>query len=195
MILFCTNNRNTDSLYQWLAAHEKEEVLHYTEKLTLERIQELKPSYMISFNYRYIVKQDVLDYMQGKVINLHCSYLPYNRGSSPNFFSFIENTPKGVTIHKMEAGLDTGDIYAQKELFFDEEIETFATTYDALIQAMTELFIEHWEAIKENRLQPVPQSEGGTYHTMADLNAIRNYCDFEWSETIHTVKERLHEVQ
>ena len=38
------------------------------------------------------------------------SFLPYNRGSHPNFWSFVENTPKGVSIHEVSNGIDDGDI-------------------------------------------------------------------------------------
>ena len=72
---------------------------------------------MVSYGYRKIVLADVIDKMAGEIINLHISYLPWNRGANPNFWSFIDDTPKGVTIHEMSADLDKGRILCQKELF------------------------------------------------------------------------------
>ena len=43
------------------------------------------------------------------------SYLPWNRGADPNFWSILEDTPKGVTIHIMDESIDTGDILYQKD--------------------------------------------------------------------------------
>ena len=48
------------------------------------------------------------------LINLHISYLPYNRGSYPNYWSFKENTPNGVSIHHIDDGIDTGPVLVQK---------------------------------------------------------------------------------
>lgn len=44
------------------------------------------------------------------------SYLPYNKGTHPNYWSFIENTPKGVMIHEIDKGIDTGNIIVQKKI-------------------------------------------------------------------------------
>lgn len=189
-VLFLTNNDNTADLYDWLLA-QGEKVYRMQNKISLEIIKQLKPSYIISFNYRYLIKKDVLEYMQGKVINLHTSYLPFNRGSAPNFFSFMEDTKKGVTIHLMDEGLDTGDILCQKELYFDEEKETFATTYDRLLLSIKELFKENWQAIKDGRLKPKKQEGEGTYHRMQELSAIREKHPFTWDVVIAEYKRGL----
>lgn len=186
-ILFLTNNANTDGLYRWLK-EQGEQVYRVENKVTAQMIAQMKPSLMISFNYRHIIPQEVLDLMPGRVINLHTSYLPYNRGSSPNFFSFLEDTPKGVTIHLMSAGLDEGDILCQRELHFDEEKETFASTYEALLQEMEKLFRENWRQIREGSIVPVKQAGTATYHRMKDLDAIRGRVDFDWNMKIADFK-------
>ena len=191
-ILFLTNNENTNSLYEWLVSHEgKQNVMRFTNRIEIDIINRLKPSYIISYNYKYLIKEDVINYMQGRIINLHTSYLPYNRGSSPNFFSFMEDTPKGVTIHRLEKGLDTGAIYVQKELVFDEGKETFSSSYSALIHAMEELFKENWDKIKTGEIEPVLQQGEGSYHTMRDLNEYRAKCDFGWTDNIAEYKEKI----
>ena len=57
---------------------------------------------VITFNYRYLLKKKIIEKLERPAINLHISYLPFNRGSHPNFWSFIEKTPKGVSIHEIE---------------------------------------------------------------------------------------------
>lgn len=193
-ILFLTNNDNTQEVYQWLCKQEGEgQVMKFTNKLDMQIVKALRPSYIISYNYRHLIKQDVIEFMEGKIINLHASYLPYNRGSSPNFFSFMEDTPKGVTIHRLEAGLDTGAIYVQKEVVFDETAESFASSYDRLLCEMKELFAATWEQIKTGALKAVPQTGEGTYHTMADLQKYRSLCDFSWGDNIAQYKEKQKE--
>lgn len=184
-ILFLTNNNNTDDVYHWLCQHEGDDkVMHFTNQLSLDIIKKLNPDYIISFNYKHLIKEDVIDYMQGKIINLHTSYLPYNRGSSPNFFSFVENTKKGVTIHKLEKGLDTGAVYVQREVEFDTEKETFASSYNTLLQKMYQLFVENWDKIKEGKLQATTQEGKGTYHRMKDLEKYRQRKEFSWNDNI-----------
>lgn len=191
-ILFVTNNDNTEDLYRWLK--EREPVVYRVEnKLTEEMVEALKPSFIISFNYRYLIPKAVLEKMQGRVINLHTSLLPYNRGSAPNFFSFWDDTPKGVTIHRMGERLDEGDILCQREVVFDEEQETFASSYDRLLEEIKELFKENWEGIKTCRLRPVPQKGEGTYHRMRELEAIREQYPFSWEDNIAEFKRGLKE--
>ena len=189
-VLFLTNNENTDDLYQWLKEQEPL-VYKITNKLTKEMVEQLAPSFIVSFNYRHMIPEEVLDLLPGKVVNLHTSLLPYNRGSAPNVFSFLEDTPKGVTIHLVDSGLDTGDILCQKELKFDEEKETFATTYDKLLEEVKQLFRDNWQTIRAGELKPVRQEGEGTYHRMRELEVIREKHPFAWSDNIAVYKRQL----
>ena len=132
-----------------------------------------------------------MDYMKGRIVNLHTSYLPYNKGAAPNFFSFYENTPKGVTIHEMVAGLDEGAILLQKEVPMKAEEESFVTSYDKLIAIMEELFFANWNALKRGEIQAVKQAGEGTYHTSKELVEIRNKTDFSWNDNIAEVLDRI----
>lgn len=188
-VLFLTNNDNTSDCFAWLQAHE-EKVYKIENKITLQMVEALQPSFIISFNYKHLVPKEVLLKMKGKVINLHTSFLPFNRGSSPNFFSFLDDTPKGVTIHQMSEGLDTGDILCQKEITFDETKETFASSYDKLLKEMKNLFYDNWDAIKKGDILPCKQEGKGTYHRMKELQVIREQMPFEWDETIAEFKQK-----
>ena len=189
-VLFLTNNENTDDVYQWLK--EREPVVYkFTNKLTVEMVEQLAPSFVVSFNYRHLISEQVLRLLPGRVINLHASLLPYNRGSAPNFFSFLEDTPKGVTIHLMDSGLDTGEILCQKEVFFDETQETFASTYDTLLEELKQLFRENWQAIRAGKLTPRKQEGEGTCHRMRELEAIRAEYPFVWNDNIAAYKKQL----
>lgn len=189
-VLFLTNNSNTDDFYKRLCECE-EMVYRFNNKLTLDIVKGLEPSFVVSFNYKHIVSADVLDYMKGRIVNLHTSYLPYNKGAAPNFFSFYENTPKGVTIHEMVAGLDEGAILLQKEVPMKAEEESFVTSYDKLIAIMEELFFANWNALKRGEIQAVKQAGEGTYHTSKELVEIRNKTDFSWNDNIAEVLDRI----
>lgn len=190
-ILLLSNNENSRELESWLREREKRPVIRVENKITAEMTESLDPFFIISYNYRFIVDQDIISHMDGRIINLHTSYLPFNRGSAPNFFSFLENTRKGVTIHRLTKELDRGEILCRKELFFDEEKETFETTYRKLQSEIVKLFRENWDDIREGRLTARKQEPGGTYHTVSQLNRIRQEHPFTWNECIAEVKKRI----
>lgn len=193
-VLFATNNPNTEDLYQWLTEREPK-VYKIENKLTKEMVEQMRPSFVISFNYRHLIPGEVLQAMPDRVINLHTSLLPYNRGAGPNFFSFLDDTPKGVTIHLVDEGLDTGDILCQKEIVFDEEKETFASSYDKLMMEIKELFKENWEKIKRGGVEPRKQEGEGSYHRMRELTAIREQMPFAWFESVAGFKKRYREYK
>ncbi len=192
-VLFLTNNNNTKRLSDWLA--QRCEVVCWENKLSVMELEEIRPDLIVSFNYRYIIRQDVIDFMNRRILNLHMSYLPWNRGSSPNFWSHVEGTPKGVTIHLISAGLDKGEILFQKEVFFDAKKETFASSYECLLSEMIALFIENWQSIKERTYTEIPQTQSGSYHSVKDLEAVEAICPFSWSDNIDEYLQRYQKVR
>ena len=122
-----------------------------------------------SFGYRHILKGDVLHNDKCPIINLHIGFLPYNRGADPNFWSFYEGTPSGVTIHLIDEGIDTGDIIFQRYVNFDPQEKTFAQSYNRLIEEVEDLFIENREIILSKSFTSFPQRGPGSYHKVADL--------------------------
>ena len=124
--------------------------------------------FIVSYGYRHIINKNVVSYMNGRIINLHISLLPWNRGSDPNLWSFLENTPKGVTVHYIDEGVDTGEIIAQKELFFDHKKETLATTYRKLNMEIVDLFRKEWPGIMKGVARRRKQPAGGFYHQTKD---------------------------
>lgn len=135
-------------------------------------MQRLKPSLVISYNYNHIIKPDVIELFPRKIINLHTSLLPYNRGASPNFWSFIDDTPKGVTVHQLDEGLDTGAIIFQKRMYFDEDTETLASSYQKLQDAIQDLVKNNWETIASGNYSVVPQKGEGSFHRAVDMKNL-----------------------
>ena len=134
----------------------------------------------------------VISYGNFRTINFHISYLPWNRGADPNFWSFYEDTPKGVTIHEVDEGYDTGNIIIQKELFFDDDKKTLAETYEILKQEIENLFIQNWESIKSNNYVSIPQNlDEGSKHYKKDLDCIRGETlPFGWKTSIENLNSK-----
>lgn len=182
-VLLLTNNSNGMLMYHKLV-ELGEQVFVSDSKLDLEYLRSMRPEWILSYNYRYIISKEIIDLYKGRIVNLHISYLPWNRGANPNFWSFVDQTPKGVTLHWMDEGLDTGDIIAQKELFFDENQESFETTYTKLNEEAVQLFLEEWPKLCERKAKSIPQTGPGSSHTVKDFKEYTAKAPIEWSRVI-----------
>lgn len=132
-------------------------------------IENLEYDLIVCFGYKHIIDKDVLEKCKCPIINLHIAYLPFNRGSDPNFWSFFDNTPSGVTIHQIDEGIDTGPILYQRQLNFDIKKMTFHETYKELIKEIENLFLENINDIINLNWKTKQQNDTGTFHRDSDL--------------------------
>jgi len=149
---------------------------------------ESKVDYIVSYGYRFILTQKVLESVSWNAVNLHISLLPYARGAHPIFWSILEGRPVGVTIHRISKGLDTGDILLQQKLDLNIEAETFRSCYTINSDLIEKLFIEKWELIRVNTIPAAPQSRTGSYHRASMLEAWRAYLPLGWDTPIDMFK-------
>ena len=167
------------AVYQWLKRSDY--ALFFTSSsVSLEKVRQIEPDFIVSHGYRHIIGSDIVADYLGKIINLHISYLPWNKGADPNFWSFYDNTPKGVTIHLVDDKLDTGDILVQCELDFNLQKETLASSYAMLQKSILNLFIQSWQDIVTGKLIAKPQIGVGTYHNTSDKKEIFEKHNISW---------------
>jgi methionyl-tRNA formyltransferase len=134
---------------------------------------------VVSYGYRHILKKEHLTVPSKDsnrqyipVINLHISYLPWNKGADPNFWSWYDDTPKGVTIHYMDEGIDTGDIIVQRIVKMDED-ETLQSSYNKLQEQIRYLFRDNWRRIRKELPKGFKQEGKGSYHNQRDFYQIK----------------------
>lgn len=74
----------------------------------------LNPDYIVCYGCS-ILKGDLLDWFEGRILNLHLGLSPYYRGSGTNFFSLVNDEPEcvGGTFMILDAGIDTGAVLHQ----------------------------------------------------------------------------------
>jgi folate-dependent phosphoribosylglycinamide formyltransferase PurN len=125
--------------------------------------------FVISYGYGHILKKSIIESSVAPIINLHISYLPWNRGAHPNFWSFFDCTPSGVSIHLIDEGIDTGPIIYQRYVNFPKDQITFSQTYRQLIIELESLFKENLKEIISGTYKPLPQRRKGSYHKVDDL--------------------------
>jgi len=138
---------------------------------------------LVSYGYRHRILKDWLLAMPNRIVNLHISYLPWNRGADPNLWSFLEGTPKGVSIHLVDEGLDTGPILAQREVAPERE-DTLATSYARLISELETLFRECWPSIRANNMGSLQQPPGGSVHRARDRERVVHLLTRGWDTPV-----------
>ncbi len=175
-------------IYEWLCQRDRVDMIAMlTESEQLDLIRETQPDLVVSVGFDHLVPEEILAVPSEGAINLHPSYLPYNRGKSPNVWPLIDGTPAGVTLHYMDAEFDTGDIIARREVQTDFS-DTGKDLHSRLEAAQFDLFTEVWPKIERGNVETTPQEETtGTYHSKADFVDL---CELDPDEEIRT-KELL----
>ena len=135
--------------------------------------------WVVIHGYRRILPASFVTARRGRIVNCHVSLLPWNRGADPNLWSVLEDTPSGVTIHLVDAGVDTGPIVAQREVRIDAE-DTLSSSYERLQQSMGALFQDTWPALVSGATTPRPQGAGATSHRISDRGAVQALLDAGW---------------
>ncbi|KAA9410363.1 formyl transferase [Haloarcula hispanica] len=164
-------------IYEWLCERESVSVrCLITTKEQLELIKEIQPEMVISAGFDHLVPAEILDVPQNGCINLHPSYLPHNRGKSPNVWSIVENTPAGVTLHFMSESFDEGPIIAQREVE-SSFADTGKDLHGRLEQEQFELFTDVWPDIEKGEIETQPQDDiEGKYHSIDDF---KDLCEID----------------
>ena len=181
-IVFLGGNDAGTRVYEWLC--DREDVFVHallTRESQLALIESVKPDYVISCGFRHVVPESILNVPAEGCLNLHASYLPYNRGANPNVWSIVDRTPAGATLHVMDANIDTGDIVARDRVETDFS-DTGRDLYERLEDAQVELFKRVWPAIVTGETTVEGQDEGkGTYHTSDEFSDL---CELDPQEEI-----------
>lgn len=175
----------------WLGPHRpvieaylnsKKDQIIFTEEEPSESLLAGK-EFLVSFGYRHLIPPAILKRFEPRAINIHISLLPWNRGADPNLWSFLEDTPKGVSIHRLSEKLDGGDILCQEELIFPADA-TLRSSYEALIEAAQNLFQANWPRIKSGRLSAATQKGNGSYHRKSDKEIHRHLLSQGWDTPV-----------
>jgi len=122
-----------------------------------QQLRAISPQAIIVVGYGRIIPQWMIDLPPLGNINLHASLLPKYRGAAPIQWAIaMGETITGVTIMRIDAGLDTGDILRQCEERIQSE-DTAVTLAPRLAQAGAELMIATLAGLQGRTITPRPQ--------------------------------------
>ena len=127
----------------------------------MEQLRAWNPDLIVVAAFGQILKKDVLYLPRFGSINVHASLLPRWRGAAPINAAILHGDAEtGVTIMKMDVGLDTGPMLAQGSIPLTRE-DTAGSVFHALSQLGADLLIETLPDYLSGEIKPVPQPEEG----------------------------------
>lgn len=128
---------------------------------------EWQPDIIVVTAYGQILRAHVLELPARGCLNVHASLLPRWRGASPIQHAILAgDSESGISLMRMDEGLDTGPIYIRSALSILED-DSSATLHDKLADEGADLITRHLDDIVAGRLAAVPQNESlATYAPM-----------------------------
>ncbi|MBR7181169.1 MAG: methionyl-tRNA formyltransferase [Clostridia bacterium] len=148
----------------------------------------LAPDIIVVVAYGKILPKSVLDFPKYGCINIHGSLLPAYRGAAPMQRVLIDGCAEsGVTIMKMDVGLDTGDMLTVARLPIGEN-DNFEDLHDALGALGAATLLQTLAGLREGSITPVSQD-----HALATYAAKieKSDCLLHFAESARAVHNRV----
>ena len=155
-------------------------------------LKELNPDIFVTASYGQIIKQNILDIPKHGTVNVHASLLPKYRGPAPIQWAIINGEKTtGITIMQTELGVDTGDIFFQKEISIEAE-DTSTSVFNKLatlgVDCINQFFDKFDYYINNHTKQDESKS---SYYPMIkkdDLLIDFNTCAFDLCNKIRALE-------
>lgn len=153
----------------------------------IDSLEEMpEADFIYSVQYHEILKQKDINKAMVMALNLHMAPLPEFRGCNQFSFAIAENRKEfGTTIHKMDTGIDHGDILFEKRFLIPDNCwvdELYNLTFSASI----DLFIETIHDILQGNINLIPQNDliderGTSMHYRSEIHDLK-IIDLSWSK-------------
>lgn len=155
---------------------------------TAAELRQLAPDVMVVVAYGLILPEAVLQVPRHGCINVHASLLPRWRGAAPIVRAIEAGDPiTGITIMQVDAGLDTGDILAQRETPISED-DTAQALHDRLAELGAELLVQTLNAIATGTIAPLPQDHAAACYA---TKIHKSEALLDWAEPAQVLHRRI----
>lgn len=143
---------------------------------------------MIVIAYGLLLPKTVLEMFPSGCINVHASLLPKYRGASPIQAALLSGDKQtGVTIMKMDVGMDTGDMLHHLACHIDLQ-ETAQTLHDKLAELGSHALIELLNSMQQSELNPIKQDDRlATYAPKIK----KTDAQIDWSKSAETLDREV----
>lgn len=152
------------------------------------KIADLDPDIIIVAAYGLILPQAVLDIPKLGCLNVHASLLPRWRGAAPIQQSILNGDAEtGICLMQMEAGLDTGPVYASAATPIATD-ETAGELHDRLAALGGELLVSMLDDILNGNLDALPQDEAAATYAG---KIRRQDAAIDWDRDAEDIHRRI----
>lgn len=125
---------------------------------TSDRITKMKPDLIVVIAYAQIIPEEILNIPKYGAINIHGSLLPKYRGASCIQASILNGDKKtGITIMKMDKGLDTGPIISQHSIPIENN-DTAESVFDKLSELAGKTIVPVLNMYISGAISPIAQN-------------------------------------
>jgi len=135
-----------------------------------------------SINCRNIIKRPLIDLFDGRIFNIHDSYLPNERGGALNTWRILNDIRRvGNTIHQVDEGIDSGDIAFQEMVDLEQEAP-LPLDYDfAQVRCVHKIFDEFLDAcVKNHTIRLRAQDHAASLYLPRLYTEVNGAIDWDW---------------
>lgn len=158
------------------------------EEAFLQQLAALQPDLIAVAAYGQILPKTILDLPRFGCINVHTSLLPKYRGAAPIQHAILNGDAEtGVTIMKMDVGLDTGDILTQEATPIGAS-DNSQTLHDRLANIGAALLVRTIPDLISGAIQPRPQPTEGVTHAS---KIKKTDGEIHWTQPAQTIWNRV----
>lgn len=150
----------------------------------ISAISRLSADIFIAVGYTNILKETILSVPRLKAVNFHASLLPAYRGKHPVFWC-LRNGERwsGMTVHEMDAGIDTGDIIYQIRIRTRKN-DTVSSLYKRIMDRSVALINQLIEDCEVGLLELHPQTQYGvSYYSSFNED---DFC-INWNQDVEEI--------
>ena len=126
--------------------------------VAIRKLKEWKPDIGV-FTGGNIVRQPLLDVFRIGILNAHLALLPEVRGMSGPEWSLVTGVSLGITVHLLDAGIDTGPIILRREFAKPEACDSLVDLRNRMIAQGIESIGEAIAVLQQGLVSPMPQAE------------------------------------
>ena len=158
--------------------------------VTADDVRSAAYDLVLSSGYHLRIVADVIRAMNGKVVNLHATFLPWGKGIGTTFFAFLLGHPTGVSVHYIDEKIDAGDIICRRRIDPRPD-DTLRTFYHHILAETETLFKEIWPAIRDGRADRLSQASLGVavdYFSRVHSEKFMDQLPEKWDTPLSAVE-------